>query len=213
MKKLQIPGRGKVTLAGETPSNMMRFMKSFAPSKKALAIAGVLMSLAISCWADSVAIDMDAEAKAAAKKKAAASAVAPAAEAKSEKKSTAAKAAAAVEEKEGTIVGVPIARPNGKFLGLSIENGGFKLAFYDAKKHPVAADAARAQLRWNPKRTKGEERVVLLPSGDGKALTFGKFVKGPRVFKVYVTLLAADDTPGEHYVVDYRDDSAESETE
>ena len=57
------------------------------------------------------------------------------------------------------------------------------------------------------------ERVVLLPSGDGKALTFGKFVKGPRVFKVYVTLLAADDTPGEHYVVDYRDDSAESETE
>jgi hypothetical protein len=175
-------------------------MKSFAPSKKALVLAGALMSLAISGLADSVTIDMDAEAQAAAKKKAAA----PAAAAKSEKKNATAKVAAA-DEKEGTIVGVSIARSNGTFLGLSIENGGFKLAFYDAKKHPVAADAARAQLRWNPKRTKGEERVVLLPSDDGKALSFGKFVQAPRIFKVYVTLLAADGTPGEHYVVDYSD--------
>ncbi len=177
-------------------------MKTFAPSKKAFMLAGVLMAFAASGLADAVKIDIDAEDQAAAKKKA----TAPAAQVKEQKKEAAAKAAVA-DEKEGTIVGVPITRANGTFLGLSIENGGFKLAFYDAKKQPVAADVARAALRWNPKRTKGEERVVLLPSDDGKALSFGKFVQPPRIFKVYVTLQSEDGTAGEHYVVDYRDAS------
>ena len=177
-------------------------MKIFAPTKQAIVLGGVLLSFAASGLADPVKIDIDAEDQAAAKKKAAA----PVVQAKEQKKEATAKAAV-VDEKEGTIVGVPIARPNGTFLGLSIENGGFKLAFYDAKKKPVAADAARAALRWSPKRTKGEERVVLLPSDDGKALSFGKFVQPPRIFKVYVTLQSEDGTAGEHYVVDYRDAS------
>ncbi len=179
-------------------------MKIFAPTKQAIVLGGVLLSFAASGLADPIKIDIDAEDQAAAKKKAAA----PAAQAKEQKPvAGAVTKAAADDEKEGTIVGVTIARSNGKFLGLSIENGGFKLAFYDAKKKPVAADVARAALRWNPKRTKGEERVVLLPSDDGKALSFGKFVQPPRIFKVYVTLQSEDGTAGEHYVVDYRDAS------
>jgi len=38
------------------------------------------------------------------------------------------------DDEEGKIVGVEIGRANGGFLGLSIASGGFKLAFYNAKK-------------------------------------------------------------------------------
>ncbi len=109
------------------------------------------------------------------------------------------------EDKEGKIVGVAIARANGSFLGLSIEGGGFKLAFYNAKKKPVAIDVATGVARWQPQQKKGNELAPLSPSGDGKALASSKFVQSPRIFKVYLTLFNAAGDAVENYTVDYRE--------
>lgn len=181
------------------PVAMVRPMKQFAPSKKTLVLSSVVLSLTVFGWAESVKIDLDQQKKAA-----------PAKAATTPDKSVGSKVA---EEKEGKIVGVPINRPNGTFLGLSIEGGGFKLAFYNKKKNPIAIDVARATARWNPTQKKGIERIVLLPTGDGKALANGKFVMPPRVFKVYLTLLSADEQALESYVVDYREIAEPASTE
>jgi hypothetical protein len=107
--------------------------------------------------------------------------------------------------KEGKIVGVEIDRANGGFLGLSIAGGGFKLAFYDAKKKPVAIDVASGVARWQPQQKKGNELAPLSPSGDGKALASSKFVQPPHTFKVYLTLFNAAGDAVENYTVDFRD--------
>jgi len=109
------------------------------------------------------------------------------------------------EDKEGKIVGVEIARANGSFLGLSIDGGGFKLAFYDAKKKPVAIDVASGMARWQPSYKKGNELAPLSPSGDGKALASSKVVQPPHTFKVFVTLFNAAGDAVENYTVDFRD--------
>jgi hypothetical protein len=109
------------------------------------------------------------------------------------------------DEKEGKIVGVEIARANGNFLGLSTEDGGFKLAFYNAKKKPVAIDVATGVARWQPSAKKGNELAPLSPSGEGKALASSKFVQPPRIFKVYLTLFNAAGDAVENYTVDYKD--------
>jgi len=109
------------------------------------------------------------------------------------------------DEKEGKIVGLEIARANGGFLGLSIEGGGFKLAFYNAKKKPVAIDVASGVARWQPQQKKGNELAPLSPSGDGKALASSKFVQSPHTFKVYLTLFNTAGDAVENYTVDYRD--------
>ena len=109
------------------------------------------------------------------------------------------------DEKEGKIVGLEIARANGNFLGLSIEGGGFKLAFYDAKKKPVAIDVASGVVRWQQVSRKGSELAPLSPSGDGKALASAKFVQPPRTFKVFLTLFNAAGDAVENYTVDYRE--------
>jgi hypothetical protein len=109
------------------------------------------------------------------------------------------------DEKEGKIVGLEIARANGGFLGLSIEGGGFKLAFYDAKKKPVAIDVASGVARWQPATQKGSEVAPLSPSGDGKALASSKFVQPPRNFRVFLTLFNAAGDAVESYPVDFRE--------
>ncbi len=166
-------------------------MKQFTPRKKTLALSSVVLALTVFGWAESVKIDVDQQKKAT-----------PAHAAATPTKPVAPKVA---EEKEGKIVGIPLSRPNGTFLGLSVEGGGFRLAFYNKKKNPIAVDVARATAKWNPSQKKGSERVVLLPTSDGKALANGKFVVPPRVFKVYLTLLSADEQAVESYVVDYRE--------
>jgi hypothetical protein len=109
------------------------------------------------------------------------------------------------DDKEGKIIGVEIGRANGSFLGLSIAGGGFKLAFYDAKKKPVAIDVASGVARWQPSYKKGNELAPLSPSGDGKALASSKVVQSPHTFKVYLTLFNAAGDAVENYTVDFRD--------
>lgn len=139
------------------------------------------------------------------KGKTAPAAKAPAAE-DAKAKGTATKTGAKKEE-EPKIEGVVIARGKG-YLGLQVAESVFKLSFYDEKKKPVAADVDKAALRWDPRNKIGEERVLLTPSEDGKALTAPKAIKPPYNFKVFMTLIkeGPDGQPpaNENFVVDFR---------
>jgi len=96
------------------------------------------------------------------------------------------------KEEMGKIEGQEIARGEGRFLGLELVGGKFKLSFYNAKKKPVVPDVSRAVLRWDPKYKLGVERSVLVPSGN--ALVGDKFVRPPYNFNLTIVLLR-DDAP------------------
>lgn len=104
---------------------------------------------------------------------------------------------------EPILPGVVIARGDG-WMSLSIENGTFRLGFYDAQKLPVAANVARASARWNNTLKTGELRTVLNPSPDGKALIGNQPVRGPYVFKVFLTLIDAEGVAVSSHVIDFR---------
>jgi hypothetical protein len=116
-------------------------------------------------------------------------------------------AAPATPEKDPPkIEGMEIKRGAG-FMGLAVVGGNFKLTFYDAKKKLVPPDVARAALRWSVNYKPLDERAVLNPSSDGKALTSSKVVKPPYLFKLFITLIPAagsEETSSETYVVDFR---------
>jgi len=112
--------------------------------------------------------------------------------------------AAPVEEAEPVIPGTVITRADGGFLSLTVEGLHFKLSFYDAKKKPVAADAVRAIARWDPVNKAGEVRSILNPTDEGKALKGNVAVRPPYVFKVYLSLIGAEDKVLESHVVDFR---------
>ncbi len=117
-------------------------------------------------------------------------------------------AADAKKIEEPKIEGIVIARPNGTFLGLKIEDNKFKLSFYNKKKKPMQVDVARASLWWNPNFTVSRERTVLNPTPDGKSLDGGIPIRGPHAFIVHLALIqgdgdAADAT--EAYTVDFKD--------
>lgn len=113
---------------------------------------------------------------------------------------------------EPKIDGVTVARPNGTFLGVSLEGGTFKLSFYDKQKKKAKPDVLRAAARWNPSNKTGSDRIILNPSADGQALVGNKPVRPPYVFKLYLTLLQPEPVAGsasaeqaiESYVVDFR---------
>lgn len=110
------------------------------------------------------------------------------------------------EEPMGKIEGQEIKRGSG-YLGLELVSGTFKLSFYDAKKKPVAADVARAALRWPVAYRELDERTILNRSADGKSLTSPKVVKPPHNFKLFITLIpgeGAEETGTETLVVDFR---------
>jgi hypothetical protein len=110
---------------------------------------------------------------------------------------------ASEEEQEPQLPGSVIARPGGGFLSLTVDGLHFKLSFYDAKKKPVEADAIRALARWDPP-SRSQERSVLNPDSDGKALIGNVQVRPPYVFKVFLTLIGPDDKVLESHVVDFR---------
>jgi hypothetical protein len=104
------------------------------------------------------------------------------------------------------IDGAAIERAKGGYLGLKVVGNNFVLSFYDREKAPIAADVARATLRWPVKYQPSDERTVLNPAADGKSLTSGKTVKPPFLFKVYLSLFVeGNDQAVENYVVDYHE--------
>jgi hypothetical protein len=108
-------------------------------------------------------------------------------------------------EPEPQIPGIIIPRAKGGFLGILVENGNFKLSFYDDKKNPAQVDVARATARWPVKDKRGDERAVLNPNGDGTVLTSGTFVRPPFVFKLYLSLFVEGSNDAvESYVIDFR---------
>jgi len=107
------------------------------------------------------------------------------------------------EEPEPTIEGVSAPRANGGFIGVTVNEAGFKVSFYDKKKKPVDCDVARAAVRWNPGYKIGEERRVLNPSGDGKSLTSSS-VRAPYNFRFYLTLLNENGESVESFVLNLK---------
>jgi hypothetical protein len=110
-------------------------------------------------------------------------------------------------EAETKIDGIEVARSGGGFLGVAIVEGTFRITFYDAKKKPVAADVARALLRWDPKYKQGQERVILNQSADGRTLGSPRSIRPPYLFRLYITLLkeaGGADEAGEGYVIDFK---------
>jgi hypothetical protein len=111
----------------------------------------------------------------------------------------------AAKEEEPKILGTVINRPNGTFLGLTLQDGKFKLTFYDKKKKPMAVDVTRALARWPNIHGPGDNRTVMNPS-ETTALLGSQFVRGPYTFKVYLTLLKGEgeDAVTETYTIDFR---------
>ncbi len=92
------------------------------------------------------------------------------------------------ETPEATIPGISAPRAKGGFIGIEVDESGFKLSFYDKDKKQVDCDVARATARWDPSYKVGVERRVLNPSGDGKTLTSTP-VRPPYNFRLFLTLL------------------------
>jgi len=105
---------------------------------------------------------------------------------------TPAKPAPKKAEPEPKIPGTVISRANGSFLGLTLENNTFKLAFYDAKKKPMPVDVTCAVARWKVQYQRTQEQAVLNPGGDGKALFGSKTVRPPFAFRLRLNLLAGE---------------------
>lgn len=109
------------------------------------------------------------------------------------------------KKQEPKIAGTVINRADGTFLGLTLEDGKFKLAFYDKEKKAMPVNVLRAVARWPNPHGPGQNRAVLNPAGDGTFLLAPQFVRGPYAFKLFLTLIASDDpaTPGENYTLDF----------
>lgn len=111
------------------------------------------------------------------------------------------------EEKMGIIEGMELNRPNGHFLGLTLEGGKYKLTFYDKKKKPEKIDVTRAVARWPNMHGPGDNRTVLNPAGDGTFLMGAMFVRAPHAFKLFITLLQGEGNEAkavENHTVDFR---------
>lgn len=106
---------------------------------------------------------------------------------------------------EARIAGTVIARTDGRFLGLTLAEGKFKLRFYGKDRKPVQADVLRVVARWPNVHGPGQNRTVLTPSGDGTFVLGTQFVRPPHAFKLFLTLITAEGAePTETYSVDFR---------
>lgn len=96
------------------------------------------------------------------------------------------------QEKEGKIEGMTINRPNGTFLGLLLQDGKYKLTFYDKKKKPMKVDVLRGIARWPNPHGPGNNQTVLNPAGDGTFLMGSHFVRGPHAFNLTIILVKSE---------------------
>jgi hypothetical protein len=111
---------------------------------------------------------------------------------------------APTEEKEGTISGVPVPRPQGGWLGVEVKDRTFRMTFYNEKKKPVPADVSSAILRWPVHYQPNDERTQLLPTDDPAVLASEYTVKGLLSFKLRITLLTESKPDAvETYVIDF----------
>lgn len=115
------------------------------------------------------------------------------------------RSAAPAAREEARIEGVVIPRADGSFLGLTLQDGRFRLAFYDRDKRPRPADVPRAVARWPNVHGPGQNRTVLNPVGDGTYLLGAKPVRPPLSFRLILTLVSGrEGDEGETYTVDFR---------
>lgn len=106
---------------------------------------------------------------------------------------------------EPKIEGTVLNRPDGTFLGLTLQDGKYKLAFYDKEKKPMPVNVLRATARWPNLHGPGQNRTVLNPAGDGTFLLGAQFVRGPHSFRLFLTLIAQENAEaGESYSFDFR---------
>lgn len=115
-------------------------------------------------------------------------------------------AAGGEEEEEGEVKGLALQRPNGTWLGVTMDGLNLRLTFYDAKKNPTAPDVVRATARWNRPTVATPERGVLNPSGDGFSFTGNRIVRKPWTFVVFLALVNDKDEVVESYQVQLNDD-------
>jgi len=109
------------------------------------------------------------------------------------------------EESEGTVAGVPVARAQGGWLGVEVQDRTFRITFYNEKKKPVPADATSAILRWPVHYQPNDERIQLSPTDDPSVLASPYVVKGPLSFKLHITLLTeSKPEAAESYVIDFQ---------
>jgi hypothetical protein len=92
----------------------------------------------------------------------------------------------------------------GGWMSLDVERGFFHLRFYDAARELLPAPAIRATARWNPPLKTGFSRTVLLPADEGRALVGNTFVRPPHNFRVYLTLIGANDQVMGSYSIDFQ---------
>jgi hypothetical protein len=103
-------------------------------------------------------------------------------------------------EKEGVIEGIAVARPDGRWLGITTTGNQFKVTFYNQNKKPEPADAVRGTARWNHPRKIVDVNTVLNPAG-ANALATPTVLKPPYVYTVRFVLIGADDKVKETYAV------------
>lgn len=111
------------------------------------------------------------------------------------------------EEPMGVIEGTTLTRPSGNFLGLTLQDGKFKLAFYEKKKKkPMKVDALRVIARWPNPHGPGNNQTVMNPAGDGTFMMGSQFVRGPHAFNLMliVVLTEGENAKTETYTVPFR---------
>lgn len=99
--------------------------------------------------------------------------------------------AAAAEEAPPEVEGIEITRPDGRFLGLTMDGLNLRLTFYDADKKPERVDVVRGTARWKPPTGGGFERAVLNPADDGVSLRGNQVIRKPWIFTVQLALVDA----------------------
>ena len=83
--------------------------------------------------------------------------------------------------------GVNLARDDGGWSNVVVDDHGFVVSFFDDRKMQVAADVHHGLARFFY-AAKSRDRTVLTRSADGRTLVSPGNVKGPWVFRVHLAL-------------------------